>query len=91
MWIKMIAMGLDLVALISVMYVRSVINNKELMKKENQNLLEKYKEEEIELFKDKTDEEIIKHLEQADKVVDIMSLVLIAFLIFCGVVFNQYL
>lgn len=91
MWIKMIAMGLDLVALISVMYIRSVINDKELMKKENQKLLEKYKEEEIELFKNKTDEEIIKHLEQADKVVDIMSLVLIAFLIFCGVVFNQYL
>lgn len=91
MWIKMIAMGLDLVALISVMYIRSVINDKELMKKENQKLLEEYKEEEIELFKNKTDEEIIKHLEQADKVVDIMSLVLIAFLIFCGVVFNQYL
>lgn len=91
MWIKMIAMGLDLVALISVMYVRSVMNDKELMKKENQKLLEKYKEEEIELFKNKTDEEIIKHLEQADKVADIMSLVLIAFLIFCGVVFNQYL
>lgn len=91
MWIKMIAMGLDLVALISVMYVRSVINDKEITKKVNQKLLENYREEEIGLFKDKTDEEIIEHLEQADKVVDIMSLILIAFLIFCGVVFNQYL
>jgi hypothetical protein len=91
MWIKMIAMGLDLVALISVMYVRSVINDKEITKKVNQKLLENYREEEIGLFKDKTDEEITKHLEQADKVVDIMSLILIAFLIFCGVVFNQYL
>ncbi len=89
MWLKVFAMFLDLVALMCAIYVRSVLNNKDLMEEENKRLLEKYREEEI--LAEKTDEEIMEHFRQMDKVGKMMSLVVIIFLMFGFVVFAQYL